>query len=388
MILKNSQIGAIFISFSVIQIFTILSSFFYNLKGGSVDAERFNYYAFEWVKSGQIEFVVNAEFFIQYLGIIYWIFFPSEYLGSQFGILALFISTIYFIKIGKLLQIQIPAFAIILFLLWPSTLLRVSTTLREPYLILFTILICYHLIKYQIFGRNSNILYVLIFCIFGFLFHKAFTILIAFLILYISMISAKRTNLIFRFLILSILSAAVLFVVKYYGNVRGLHTLTAAVSGDTEYITSVLESKSGREFRSTHGVTLNFNSPISFILSIPDVFSYYMFGPFFWKVRNIYDAMACLEGIIRFIALWIILKYIFVKKIFPFYIKTSTVLILALCMIWASGTTNYGTASRHHVTTNWFFIIILVMYIKRRYFVIYRPQKQQMDNPYNSYQRL
>ena len=37
-----------------------------------------------------------------------------------------------------------------------------------------------------------------------------------------------------------------------------------------------------------------------------------------------------------------------------------------LTAIWAVGTANYGTASRHHTTTNWIFLIAYAVFFLRR----------------------
>ena len=76
-------------AFLVLEATAFVNSYVVNLKGGTVDAVRFHLAATDWAANGHWVFAVNSEFFVQYLGLIYRLFGPSEFLATQFGIVAI-----------------------------------------------------------------------------------------------------------------------------------------------------------------------------------------------------------------------------------------------------------------------------------------------------------
>lgn len=366
---SQSNILTLFACIFILEIVCFINSFITNLKGGTVDAERFHANGVEWMKSGSLAFEVDAAFYDQFLGIIYTLIYPSQFIGAQFGIIALTVGAFYLLRIAFILGEKMPSWAIVAFLLWPSVVLRVTTTLREPYLVACLIILCYYLISFKITNSKSDLIKCLLACVIGFFFHKAYALFLMVVIAYVAFFAVKpktasaRAKLFYlRIAIVGGGVAGITYVATNFGNVRGLAPLIAAVNGDVEYISKVLASKAGRDFRATYGVTLDFTSPGALITSIPPVIVYYMFAPFPWQIRSIWDPVASFEGIFRGIAIFMLIKYHFVRNVFPPALRPATVVVVLLCLIWAAGTTNYGTASRHHVTTNWFFIFIFVMY--------------------------
>jgi hypothetical protein len=365
---KNNFIS-ILVCLWVIELTTAVNSFFMDLKGGTIDAERFQADAIEWVLNGSIEFVTNAEFFVQFLGIIFWFFGESEFIASQFGIAASITACVYFIKINKELGIRTPDWAIYGFLLWPSYLLRQSTTMREPYLVLFVVLIAFFLILYKKYGRANDLLKLFIILILSILFHKATAVLFVFVSVYVVFFVMKQRGPMFRsrtfwlrLLIIGISVSGVLAVLLFFNNVRGLKPVIALLTADAEYIDRVLDYKTGRGFRTTYDVSLDVTSLPALVISLPKVFIYYMSYPFPWKVSTPLDVLAALEGIFRFGALVIIIKHSFRGVKIPAAAKPVFILGIVFCMIWAAGTSNYGTASRHHVTTNWIYLTAYLLY--------------------------
>ena len=361
------------LTFFVLEIFAIINAYYFNLKGATIDAERFQDRAVEWMLHGKLEFVVNAEFYIQMLGIIYTVFGPSEFIATQFGLLALLFSVLYLDKIVKLLGFNTPIWVYPLYLLWPSILFRVTTTMREPFIILTMIAMCYYVLAYRKNEKARDLFWCLFFGFIGFCFHKAYTVLLVFVTVYFAFfvmrisgnyIQSKvfylRTLVVFGGLI------GITFIVSNYSSVKGLATFIAVSSGDVEYISNVLDYKSNRDFRTTYGVALDLTSIGGFLLSVPKVFTYYMFSPFPWAVRNTLDAAASIESLFRLVSLVMALYLVKTHEYFRKYYLPILVLVLALCFIWSAGTSNYGTASRHHITTNWFFIITVAIFLKTK----------------------
>jgi hypothetical protein len=365
---RNNSIFILF-SLSVIELTTVVNSFFMNLKGGTVDAERFQAEAVEWVQHGSFELVTNAEFFIQFLGVIFWVFGESEFIASQFGIAASITACVYFIKINKELGVMTPNWAILGFLLWPSYLLRQSTTMREPYLVLLVVLIAFFLILYKKYGRSGDLIKLFLILVLSVLFHKATAVLFVFVVMYVVFFVMKQRGPAFksktfwlRILIIGVSITGVMVVLLFFNNVRGLKPVIALLTADSQYIDRVLDYKTGRDFRTTYNVSIDVTSLPALLLSIPKVFIYYMSYPFPWKISTPLDVLASLEGIFRFGALVIIIKHSFRGVKIPVAAKPMFILGIVFCMIWAAGTSNYGTASRHHVTTNWIFISAYLLY--------------------------
>jgi hypothetical protein len=367
--MTKNNFMSIFLCLWVIELTTVVNSFFMNLKGGTIDAERFQAEAVEWVHNGTFEFVTNAEFFVQFLGVIFWIFGESEFIATQFGIIASICACVYFIKINKELGIATPQWAIFGFLLWPSYLLRQSTTMREPYLVLFVVLIAFFLILYKKYGRSNDLLKLFFILILSVLFHKATAVLFVFVTIYVVFFVMKQRGPAFRsrtfwlrILIIGVSVSGVLVVVSFFGNVRGLKPVIALLTADSQYIDNILTYKTSKDFRTTYNVSIDVTSLPALFLSIPKVFIYYMSYPFPWKISTPLDVLASLEGMFRFGALVIIIKYSFRGVKIPPAAKPMFILGIVFCMIWAAGTSNYGTASRHHVTTNWIFISAYLLY--------------------------
>jgi len=362
--MRNQKFLIYIACFFVLEIVSYINSFVENLKGASVDAERFVEHAVYWTQFGEWHFATNAEFFIQFLGVIFLVFGPSEFIATQFGLIALLVSGIYFERMVKLLGYSLPWWAIVAFFLWPSLLTRVTTTMREPYLILFIVLITYFVVKYKDNKRTTEIIKLSVVSVIALFFHKAYAILSFGALVYaMFFVMEQKANWVesktfYLRLVLILFGGAGVFALLTFGaNTRGLAPLIATLSGDAEYMTRVLDWKSSREFRTTYDAVLDFSSPIAFFISAPSVLAYYLFSPFPWKVSNLLDVLASIEGLFRLGGAFIIVKYGFVKKTLPAASRPVFIISMILVLIWAAGTSNYGTASRHHITTNWMFLM-------------------------------
>lgn len=356
----------------LLEFITIINSFVFNLKGATVDAERFMENAIIWMQVGKVQFVTNSEFFVQFLGILFTIFGPSEFIAAQFGLAAFGVAAIYFVKLLEELDVPAPSWAIAGFLLWPTGLTRLTTTLREPYLILFTVVICYLVVRYRRRQNLKDIGILFAVCVIAFMFHKAYAVFFLFAMIYVLFFVLKPEGPWFQSRVVLLrgvlIGGSVLvlgYIMFYASDVRGLKPLIAVLTADSDYIGQVVDYKSSREFRTTYDAAIDVSSPLAFILSVPKTFIYYMFSPFPWQVTSPVDLLASLEGLFRFGALVIFARSWFIKKDAPPQLIPMMMMILVLCFIWAAGTSNYGTASRHHLTTNWAFLAIYVVYLVR-----------------------
>jgi len=97
------------------------------------------------------------------------------------------------------------------------------------------------------------------------------------------------------------------------------------------------------------------------ILSLPSFLFQYLFEPMPWKMSSIVDVVALLENMLRFWLIWNALKYLvgsyrnkpmFVAHNYFGHERCILLIFLSYLIvetIWSLGTSNWGTASRHHL---------------------------------------
>ena len=365
--MTRSQLFSIWIGFVVLEVFAFVNAYLVNLKGGTIDAVRFQMAAMDWAKNGSWEFAINSEFFIQYLGSIYRLFGISEFVATQFGIFFMIAAVFVLVKMARHLGFMFPALAVLLFLLWPSMLLRVTTTLREPYIIFFVILAFYASLRFAQTQRFGFAFLCFASLLAGALFHKALAVLVPILGLFIiwkiiTGRSARNKLFSIPFCIVSLAFGVVLLgnLSNQELSIMGLKPLQSLILWDTEHISRVLEYKTGRNFRTTYDAAIDFSNLFQFVASLIKSFVYYMFMPFPWLVRTHLDVLALFESLFRFGGLALMIRFIFFGSNVAIGFRQICFLALGLCLIWAAGTANYGTASRHHLTTNWVFLLIYI----------------------------
>jgi hypothetical protein len=240
--------------------------------------------------------------------------------------------------------------------------------MREPLLICLTVAVVFNVLLFQQNKRQWNAVCAIGLCFCAALIHKAYAVVAIVVIPYILFFVMKQQGLFYRSglfylrICLTIGFLSFLWIVyKDLGNLRGIEPVVAVMSGDVDYMQAVVESKTTKGARATYDVGLDFSSVSSFVTSYPLVLIYYIFSPFPWMITSAYDAYAALEGVFRLVG-FICLLTSFRKSVTDRknLIAVSAILI-ALLMVWAAGTVNYGTASRHHTTTIWFFLLFIAL---------------------------
>jgi hypothetical protein len=97
------------------------------------------------------------------------------------------------------------------------------------------------------------------------------------------------------------------------------------------------------------------------ILSLPSFLFHYLFEPMPWKIGSMVDVVALLENMLRFWLIWNALKYLvgsylnkpmFVAHNYFGYERCILFIFLSYLImetLWSLGTSNWGTATRHHL---------------------------------------
>jgi hypothetical protein len=118
----------------------------------------------------------------------------------------------------------------------------------------------------------------------------------------------------------------------------------------------------GYDSRANYRTEVDINDGLGgLILSVPYFLFQYLFEPMPWNISSIVDVVALLENMLRFWLIWNALKYlvgsyrnkpIFVEHNYFGYERCILLIFLSYLLIesiWSLGTSNWGTASRHHL---------------------------------------
>ena len=96
--------------------------------------------------------------------------------------------------------------------------------------------------------------------------------------------------------------------------------------------------------------TAGIEGPLGLVLFIPANLFQYLFEPMPWKISSILDIVLTFENILRAFLIFVSIRGILKTDVIsrrPLLFIFLAYLILET--LWSFGTTNWGTASRHHV---------------------------------------
>jgi hypothetical protein len=174
-------------------------------------------------------------------------------------------------------------------------------------------------------------------------------------------LSKVSTN---KWLFVSFICVAVLAAFTFLpqlSSIPGLGTANIVLNLDVNEANRMLSHKAGLEARTTYDHQVDFSNPFSFITSLFTSMIYYLFKPFPWEISTYTDFYGALEALLR--GMLILGSFASLKSAMNNEYKSVKVMLViyfTLAILWASGTSNVGTAFRHNVTHTW--IIILLGY--------------------------
>jgi len=253
----------------------------------------------------------------------------------------------------------------LIYALIPSSLMYTSVTLREPFQLLFINLAFYAALK--IYYHRSIAHWLVLFLavlglglLHGGLIVSGIFIIVGTLFLLTSRnrkgVSFTKVVLVSPVVILFLFYGYSLFTSFSYG---ALDTMEAGLGIAVQvYQEGTMAADQRASYRTD---IIELNSLGGFILSIPFFLFQYLFEPMPWRMSSIVDIVVLLENMLRFWLIWNALKYLvgiyrnkpmfvvhnsFGNGRFIFFIFLS---YLVMETIWSLGTTNWGTAIRHHL---------------------------------------
>ena len=111
--------------------------------------------------------------------------------------------------------------------------------------------------------------------------------------------------------------------------------------------------------RTSYDISLDPSSPFMLILSSIKMYSYYLFAGFSWRIDKFVDAYGAVEAISRATLIcFSVLGWWKAVGLQKRLLGLMLVLYISMSFMWALGTTNYGTAMRHHMLTWWITVIL------------------------------
>lgn len=299
---------------------------------------------------------------------------PSWLFASAVTVYAFAASVFVLAKLMETLEVQHgKGLVILLYGALPTSILYGSVPLREPFQVLFFMAACYMLLRFRLTGNPIYlILSIPAAALMGML-HKGLLVYAPFLIVLFLLVrmdvSAKAgptrgRSWLHRLMAVSLAAgfiAALPLATEQLQGVQGAHVLTAASGegGLTDYAAKHRSSDNINQGRTAYGTSLDTSSPVSFATSMATIFFYYLFMPFPWQVNNFLDIYAFTEVVLRVVTLFAIYKMWRSKtQVHPHVIKGFMLVYLTMAVLWAAGTTNYGTATRHHMKHQWIVLLL------------------------------
>jgi len=359
----------------IIKIILVLIQSFYVLPGTSFDTQSFHLAAIEfseYIKSGKPLSDYNYRrgwVYSVFVGFFYSIFGGSKILGGLLSVLTWFLSAVISRKILLLFKLddyRINLFLVCYVILLPISFYYTSLMLREVYMLLFVNLLFLSIVSLVLNKKFLiKIFYFLIFLlslILLLIFHKAnlyFSIIFLPLILiFIVLKYLKKIN--FTIIKLSKIYWLVLLVIITV-LINQLGTLQQAFNIIVDY-------QVGHFFKNTvfradylfihERADLDYTLLTFISVFYNNIFNY-LLQPTPIHITTFQDQILFLENLTRFsILIYVIFNLFRNFQMKSFYIIGFMILAI-MEIVYASGTVNWGTASRHHVPTQGILLLLL-----------------------------
>lgn len=333
----------------------IINAYIAPTLGADGDAIVFHNKASAVAYFGDFSLLTNgSEFYTNFLAMFYSAFGDSYLLGMELSVLAFFTSMIFLVKLLNLIGHTKHQHAVLLMYgLLPTCLMFTSITLRESWQMLFFILVVYSAVKLRK-SKKISCFFGLIGSMIGLSFwHNGFLAILP-LLMFVTVLwafnSKKKKSILFNFFGVIIGIILIAISLKVIGSSSTSSASNALTSGNALEYVEQYRSNSKLDAGASYVSEVSFSGPLGIILNMPLMFTGYMFAPFPWHVRGIMDIYALMESFFRFLLLVCAFKVWRKSKgeeksIYGFLLF----IFILMELIWSLGTSNWGTAMRHHL---------------------------------------
>ena len=333
--------------------------------GASDDSYGFHLIAVEYAQNLAVDVFSITQIYPYFLTIIYLITTDSLFLGNAFSALGWLASAFILLRIMRILsfKMSIQWKVMLIYALIPTSLMYTGITLREPFQLLFINLALYAALKIYFHRSNAHWLVLLLAVVGMGAMHGALIVSGIFIIAGTLFLLTSRNRKGVSFTKVVLVSPIVILCLIY-----GFSLFTSITSyGDRlgdglgAAVQIYQEGTMALEQRASYRTDIEINGLGGLILSLPSFLFQYLFEPMPWKISSILDVVAVLENMLRFWLIWNALKYLvgsYLNK--PMFVAHNAfgyercILFIFLSYlliesIWSLGTSNWGTASRHHL---------------------------------------
>lgn len=264
------------------------------------------------------------------------------------------LKTLAYLKVSEKFKI----ISVLILLLYPSLLFNSITVLREPLQFLFLTLSVYGYIRLIKRGFSIPVYFLIYLSIFLLgLLHNGLLFLVPILTLILSYglyknINDNQTKLLIILTNVLFLS----FILSLF--LSGLIT--------SPLVDSVLEGKAvdytenyrerSPDTRASYEASISFGNPIGLVYSTITTTIKYFIYPLPWQMTSLQDLVPLFENIIRLYFIYYIIKNFKLMGNLKLLFYT----FIVIEVVWAIGTSNWGTASRHHIIQSQILIILFV----------------------------
>ena len=340
------------------------NGFFGPSYGADDDSLGFHLAAIYFSQNLVFDVFMLSNIYAYILGIFYFITTDHLFLGSALSAFGWLASAFILLRIMRILSFKMSSqwMVMLIYALIPSSLMYTSVTLREPFQLLFINLALYAALKIYFHRSNAHWLVLFLAAVGMSILHGALLALAIFIIVGTLFLLTTRNRKGMSFTKVVLVSPIVILCLFY-----GFSLFETFSYGDrledglSLAIQTYQEGTMEAEQRAGYRTDVEINGLGGLILSIPSFLFQYLFEPMPWKISSIGDVVLLLENMLRFWLIWNALKYLvgsylnkpmfvarnyFVNERFIFFIFLSYLLIETF---WSLGTSNWGTASRHHV---------------------------------------
>ena len=350
----------IFSGFLIRIVVALINSFISPTLGGESDAIGFDYVASHYALTGDKEIhdiTRPGWLYSLVLGHLYRYFFDSIFFGCVLSIIAWLLTVLVSIRLLEHLRFDNYSkfYAVLILSFLPSSIFYTSITLREPFQMLFITLLVYSMVRFYKTNSVKHLICIPIFSFFLGALHQALVAIslasIGLFIIFISLINLKKKLLKVRFYIIFLVVFSLvplsLSVFQDYSYNLEIGFITAVSGYQEGLIPDAIP-------RAHYRIIAIEDDILSFLFFLPLSFIQYQLEPFPWKIGGAIDLFFFFENVIRVYLIYKTVTFL-VKSRRSFEDKNIASLLFIFFMflliefMWAVGTVNWGTASRHHM---------------------------------------
>lgn len=357
----------ILIGFSIRLIIALWNGFWGPSFGADLDALTFHIVASDYAKDPTFTEIQIGWIYSYILGLVYAATLDHVFIGSLLSCIFWLLSANYLLRTFRLLNVEKKHTnsALLIYALLPSSILYTSVTLREVYQLFFINLSIFSALLFYL-NSNKRYLFALLLSLIGasFLHGALMMFSIAFLSILIFFYSWKGKK---KLPVLKIIiSAPIITLILAIGISFFSQNAYNIEDGLSDSIEKYQEGGLAIDGRTNYKTETSISGIFALITFIPLSLFQYLFEPMPWKISSVFvDTPIFIENMLRLFLIYKAFKNF--KNLISQHYRTLLFLIIsyfALETIWAMGTINWGTASRHHIPALGILLIIAFFKIK------------------------